>query len=245
MLTGQTVIVTGAAQGIGKAVAQKMALNHARVVLCDINDEILQKTVREINDSGGVSEGFKTDVSSMVSVQEITNKVLDKYGSIDILINNAGITRDNLVLRMTEEEWDSVISVNLKGTFNFCHAVAKPMIKKKMGKIINIASIIGLIGNAGQVNYAASKAGVIALTKSLAKELAGRGIRVNAIAPGFIQTAMTDKLSDEIKQQMLQFIPLKSFGKPDDVANTVLYLASDLSSYITGQVVVVDGGMVM
>lgn len=245
MLEGQTAVITGAAQGIGKVIAEVLSQNGARVVLCDVNEEQLAKTAQEITDNGGQAEGYKVDVSSLNDVQEFANKVLDKYGSVDILVNNAGITRDNLILRMTEAEWDSVISINLKGTFNFCHAFSRSMIKNRSGKIVNIASIIGLIGNYGQVNYAASKAGVIALTKSIAKELGGRGVRVNAVAPGFIQTHMTEKLSEEIKQQMLQLIPLKTFGKPEDVAKTVLFLASDLSSYITGQVLVVDGGMVM
>ncbi|MCB1195142.1 3-oxoacyl-[acyl-carrier-protein] reductase [bacterium] len=244
-LTGKNALITGGARGIGKTIAETLAQHGARVILCDIDESIGKGTIDEFSKKKYQSDFFQVDVSSFESVSDTVAKILDKYNVIDILVNNAGITRDQLLLKMTESEWDQVISVNLKGTFNFCKALYRHMMKNRGGKIINIASIIGLIGNAGQANYAASKAGVIGFTKSIARELGPRGVCVNAIAPGFIQTAMTDVLKDEVKEKMLAQIPLGTFGATADVANAVLFLSSELSSYITGHVLNVSGGMVM
>lgn len=244
-LKGKISLVTGAAQGIGRAIALKLAEEGTDVVLIDVNKEKCEEVSKEIQSKGRKSWVYKIDVSDYKRVEELFNSEIEKWGGINILVNNAGITRDNLLLRMKEEEWDDVIKINLKGVFNFCKAASKVMMKQKAGAIINISSIIGIIGNAGQVNYSASKAGVVGITKSLARELASRNIRVNAVAPGFIQTAMTDKLNEEQKQLMLGAIPLKRIGSPEEVANLVLFLACDDSSYITGQVVNIDGGMVM
>ncbi|MDD5644364.1 MAG: 3-oxoacyl-[acyl-carrier-protein] reductase [bacterium] len=245
LLKNKTAIVTGAGQGIGKTIALKLAGEGADIALCDIDEESLRKTASEIECLGRKAYAYKCNVADIASVDKTVNKILDNAGKVDILINNAGLTRDALMMRLKEEDWDLVISVNLKGVFNFMKSVCRPMLKQKSGKIVNIASIIGLIGNAGQSNYAASKAGVIALTKTAAREMASRGINVNAVAPGFIQTRMTDVLSEDVKGQMLKAIPLGYFGKPEDVANVVMFLSSELSSYVTGQVIVVDGGMVM
>ena len=245
LLKGKIALVTGSGQGIGKAIALKLASEGADIALCDVIEETIKSAASQIEAMGQKTFCCKCDVSDTSSVDKTVNKILDNAGKIDILVNNAGLTRDTLLVRMKDKDWDTVISVNLKGVFNFMRAVSRPMMKQRSGKIVNIASIIGIVGNAGQANYAASKAGVIALTKTGARELAPRGINVNAIAPGFIQTKMTDVLSDEVKQQMLKAIPLNSFGKPEDVANAALFLSSELSSYITGQVVIVDGGMVM
>ncbi|MDD5492306.1 MAG: 3-oxoacyl-[acyl-carrier-protein] reductase [bacterium] len=244
-LAGKVAIITGAAQGIGKEIAIALAQEGSDLVIVDVNLEQAEKTAQELADLGRKTMALKVDVSKSTEVEEMVNKILDKFGKIDILVNNAGITRDNLLLRMKEEEWDLVISINLKGTFNCLKAVTRPMIKARSGKIVNIASIIGIAGNAGQANYAASKAGVIALTKSAAKELASRNVNVNAVAPGFIQTAMTHVLPEAVKQEMLKRIPLAKLGEVKDVAKAVLFLAGPDSDYITGQVVVVDGGMVM
>lgn len=245
LLKGKTALVTGSGQGIGKAIALKLASEGADIALCDVVEETIKSAASEIEAMGQKTFCCKCDVSNTANVDETVNKILDNTGKIDILVNNAGLTRDTLLVRMKDKDWDTVISVNLKGVFNFMRAISRPMMKQRSGRIINIASIIGIVGNAGQANYAASKAGVIALTKTGARELASRGINVNAIAPGFIQTKMTDVLSDEVKQQMLKDIPLNTLGKPEDVANAALFLSSELSSYMTGQVVVVDGGMVM
>lgn len=244
-LKDKVALVTGAGQGIGREIALTLAREGAAVVIADVNAQIAEKTAQEVQLLGIQSLAQKVDVSQPGEVEEMVNKILDKFGKIDILINNAGITRDNLILRMKEDEWDAVIAINLKGTFNCLKAVAKPMVKARSGKIVNVASIIGIAGNAGQANYAASKAGVIALTKSAAKELAIRGINVNAVAPGFIQTAMTDVLPDAVKAEMLKKIPLAKLGTVADVAQAVLFLAGSESDYITGQVIVIDGGMVM
>ncbi len=245
MLKDKVAIVTGAAQGIGKSIAITLAKEGAHIAVCDMQDQAAKETCEELRSLGVKAEAFHMDVSNAQEVDVIVNKIIDTFSTIDILVNNAGITRDSLVMRMDEADWDLVIKINLKGTFNCCKSVIRPLMKKRSGCIINIASIIGLIGNAGQTNYAASKAGVIALTKSIAKEVASRNIRVNAVAPGFIKTAMTDKLSDDVKQAMLNVIPMGRFGEPQDVADTVLFLASHLSSYITGHVITVSGGMVM
>jgi 3-oxoacyl-[acyl-carrier protein] reductase len=244
LLDGKNALVTGAGQGIGRAISLTFANEGANVAVCDVNDVAAQETVAEIRKLGRKSEFYKADVSNPQEVKEVVDKVLDNFSTIDILVNNAGITRDTLLIRMEETDWDLVLNVNLKGTFNFTKAVSRPMMKQRSGKIVNIASVIGLIGNAGQANYAASKAGVIALTKSVAKELASRGITANAVAPGFIQTAMTDKLPEVVKQAMLKQIPAGEFGSPQDVANVVLFLSSDLARYVNGQVVQVCGGLV-
>ncbi len=244
-LKGKVAIVTGAAQGIGKEIARALAKEGADLCICDVNKEALDKAQAELESCGVKVEALVVDVANATQVEEMVNKVLDKLSKVDILVNNAGITRDSLIMRMKESDWDSVLAVNLKGAFNCLKAVTRPMLKQRYGKIVNVASIIGIIGNAGQANYAASKAGIIGLTKSAAKELASRGINVNAIAPGFIKTAMTDKLTQEQKQKMLEAIPLAKLGEPKDVADLVLFLVSDASSYITGEVIKVDGGMVM
>ena len=244
-LEGKTALVTGAARGIGRAVAEHLANKGADLAICDLNEEWLADTAEAIRAKGRKVECLAADVSKSEDVSRVVDKVVETMGGIDILVNNAGITKDGLMVRMSEEDWDAVISVNLRGTFLLTKAAARPMMKKRSGAIVNIASIIGLIGNAGQCNYAASKAGVIALTKSAAKELAGRGVRVNAIAPGFIESKMTEVLSEDVQNSMLAAIPMKRFGKPEDIARAVGFLAGEASSYITGQVLTVSGGMVM
>jgi len=244
-LKDKVALVTGGARGIGQAIALTFAREGADIVVADVNLEIAQKTGLEIEALGRKALALEMDVTNYEKVEEGINKILDKMGKVDILVNNAGITKDNLLLRMSQADWDAVINVNLKGTFNCIKAVTRPMIKQRSGRIISIASIIGLMGNPGQANYAASKAGIIALTKTVAKELASRNINANAVAPGFIQTEMTAKLPEDIKKKMLEAIPLAKLGTPQDVANTCLFLASEESSYITGQVITIDGGMVM
>lgn len=245
LLKGKVGLITGGARGIGKETAVLFAREGADIAICDINDESIQMTVKDVESLGVRAIGLKVDVTNYAQVEDMAGKVLDKFSKIDILINNAGITRDNLLLRMKEEDWDAVLNVNLKGTFNCTKAVSKAMIKQRSGKIINIASIIGIMGNAGQANYAASKGGIISFTKSMAKELASRSINVNAIAPGFIKTDMTAKLSEELQSAMLKMIPLGRLGDPSDVAKLALFLAGDNSNYITGEVIKVDGGMAM
>ena len=244
-LKDKVALVTGAARGIGYEIAISFAKEGADIAIWDVNIQEVGKACKEIEALGRKAQALQVDVTDCKKVEEGINKILDKFGKVDILVNNAGITKDNLLLRMSQMEWDVVLNVNLKGTFNCIKAVSRPMIKQRSGRIINIASIIGIIGNGGQANYAASKAGIIALTKSAAKELASRNINVNAVAPGFIQTDMTAKLPEELKQKMKEAIPLNKFGTPDDVARVCLFLASEDSSYITGQTIVVDGGMVM
>lgn len=244
-LKDKVALITGGARGIGQAIALGFAKEGADIVVADVNLETAQKTASEIELSGRKALALEMDVTNYDKVEEGINKILDKMGKVDILVNNAGITKDNLLLRMSQSEWDAVINVNLKGTFNCIKAVSRPMVKQRSGRIISIASIIGLMGNPGQANYAASKAGIIALTKTVAKELASRNIRANAIAPGFIQTEMTAKLPEDIKRRMLEAIPLAKLGTPEDVANLCVFLASDESSYITGQTITIDGGMVM
>jgi len=245
VLEGKLAIITGGARGIGKEIAALFAKQGANIAICDVNLEEAEKTAKEIQDLGRESLAFKVDVTDQSQIQGMVDKILDKFNKIDILINNAGITKDNLLLRMSEEEWDKVIAVNLKGTFLCTKIVSKVMLKQRFGKIINLASIIGIMGNAGQANYAASKAGIIGLTKSVAKELASRNICVNAIAPGFIKTDMTARLAEEVQKKMLSVIPLARFGEAKDVADLAIFLSSESSSYITGQVIQVDGGMVM
>lgn len=245
-LENKVSIITGAARGIGKEIAVLFAEEGADLALCDVNEEALAETKAEIEKNTGRKVMIqKVDVTSPQDVEDFVKKTLDNFGSLDILVNNAGITRDNLVMRMSEQEWDAVLDVNLKGAFNCIKAVTRPMMKKRSGKIVNMASIIGVMGNAGQANYAASKGGLISLTKTIAKELGSRNINVNAIAPGFIKTDMTDKLSEDAKDKLLAFIPLARMGSTRDVASLALFLASEEASYITGQVVKVDGGMVM
>jgi len=244
-LKDKVALVTGGARGIGQAIAMAFAREGADIVVADVNLEVAQKTASEIEALGRKALALEMDVTDYAKVEDGVNKILDKFGKVDILVNNAGITKDNLILRMSQGEWDAVINVNLKGTFNCIKAVSRPMIKQRSGKIVSIASIIGLMGNAGQANYAASKAGIIALTKTVAKELASRNINANAVAPGFIQTEMTAKLPEAVKAKMLEAIPLAKLGTPQDVANVCLFLASVESNYITGQVITVDGGMVM
>jgi 3-oxoacyl-[acyl-carrier protein] reductase len=243
-LDNKVALVTGAARGIGQAIAVKLASEGAEIVLCDLQKDWLAETAGLVATRGRKVECFAADVSKADDVKAVVDQAAAAFGRIDILINNAGITKDGFLARMSEADWDAVLGVNLKGTYLFTRNVSKLMMKQKAGVIVNIASIIGLIGNAGQCNYSASKAGVIAFTKSVAKELASRNIRANAVAPGYIQSKMTDQLPEEIKKKMLDLIPLGRFGTPEDVAKVVLFLASDAAAYVTGQVLQVCGGMV-
>ena len=246
MLKGKTAIVTGSGRGIGKAIAIKLASYGANVVINDIpQSQDADATCEEVKAMGVGSICVKGDVRNIDDVKALVDTTVKEFGSVDIFVNNAGVTRDGLMLRMSEEDWNLVMDINLKGAFNCIKTVARPMMKSKGGSIINIASVVGVMGNAGQANYSASKAGLIGLTKSVAKELASRNIRCNAIAPGFIQTAMTDKLKDEVKNTYLESIPLKRFGQVEDIANLAVFLASEKAKYITGQVINVDGGLVM
>jgi len=244
-LDGKVAIVTGAGQGIGEAIALKLAQAGADVVVCDINEETAKGVAEKIRSFGRRSMIALVDVADAQQVNNMVEQVLEEFGRIDILVNNAGITRDTIIVRMKDEDWQKVLDINLKGAFNCIRAVARTMMRQRSGKIVNIASIIGQIGNVGQANYAASKAGLIGLTKSAARELASRGINVNAVAPGYITTSMTQRLPEDIRQRMLEDIPLGRFGEVDDVADVVLFLVSDAARYITGQVIRVDGGMVM
>ncbi len=245
VLTGKVALVTGAARGIGRAIAEKFAAEGADLALCDLNRDWLADTAKAVAGHGRKAACFAVNVSQASEVQAAVEGALASLGKIDILVNNAGITKDGFLVRMAEADWDAVLAVNLKGVFLFSKALAKVMLKQRSGVIVNVASIIGLVGNAGQCNYAASKAGVIAFTKSAARELAARNIRVNAVAPGYIQTKMTEALPEDIRNKMLGAIPVARFGVPDDVANVVLFLAGDASAYMTGQVLSVCGGMVM
>ncbi|MBS3907317.1 MAG: 3-oxoacyl-[acyl-carrier-protein] reductase [Syntrophaceae bacterium] len=244
-LSGKVVLVTGAAQGIGKAIALLLAKNGADVVVSDINLEKAQETAHEIQGMGRRSFAIKVNVADLKDVERMVEAIVEQFGRIDILVNNAGITRDRLILRMTEEDWDAVLDVNLKGTFNCTKAAIRHMSKQKCGKIVSIASVSGEMGNPGQANYAASKAGVIGFTKTIAREFAGRGINVNAIAPGYIQTPMTDAVPEKAKEELKRMIPMERLGQPEDVAQAALFLVSENSSYITGQVLNVNGGIYM
>jgi len=246
LLKGKNAIVTGASRGIGKTIALMMAKEGANIAInYSVNDKAAMEVVNEAKKFGVAALAKKADVSQYHEVEEFVDSVLNELGSIDILVNNAGITRDNLLIRMSEDEFDQVIQVNLKGVFNLTKTVSRTMIKRRTGKIINISSIVGITGNAGQSNYAASKSAVIGFTKSIAKELASRCINVNAIAPGFIETDMTSAIPEKIREQMKSLIPLKRPGKPEDVANAVLFLSGSQSDYITGQVINIDGGMLI
>ncbi|MCK5242719.1 3-oxoacyl-[acyl-carrier-protein] reductase [bacterium] len=245
-LKEKVALVTGGAQGIGEAIARELANQGADLAVADVNLEKVEATAKMLAaETGKQVLPLKMDVSNFAEVEEGIKKIIDKYSHLDILVNNAGVTRDGLLMRMSEQDWDLVLTINLKGTFNCIKAVTRSMMKQRKGRIVNIASVVGLTGNAGQANYSASKAGVIGLTKTAAKELAARNITVNAIAPGFIKTKMTEALSDEVKDNLKKLIPLGSLGEAEDVARAVAFLASDEAAYITGQVLAVDGGMVM
>lgn len=244
LLEGKTLLITGASRGIGRAIAIKFASEGANIAMTNIvEDDEFCNVSDECEKLGAKVKRYVSDVADFEGSQELADKVMKDFGSIDVLINNAGITRDTLLMRMTEEQWDQVMQINLKGAFNLTKAVLRPMMKQRNGSIINMSSVVGVSGNAGQSNYSASKAGMIGFTKSVAREIGSRNIRCNAIAPGFIITEMTDKLPDEVKKEWSEKIPLKRGGTPDDVANTALFLASDLSAYISGQVIQVCGGM--
>jgi 3-oxoacyl-[acyl-carrier protein] reductase len=246
MLNGKVALVTGASRGIGRAIALQLAEAGADVVVNYAGSEnAAQEVVTQIEALGRKAMKLQADVSSWQAADDLVKQTIEAFGKIDILVNNAGITRDNLIMRMKEEEFDEVIATNLKGVFNCIKAVTRPMMKQRSGRIINISSVVGVLGNPGQANYVAAKAGVIGLTKATARELATRGITVNAVAPGFIETDMTDKLSGETREQLLKQIPLERLGQPEDIAKAVLYLASDDASYLTGQTLHVDGGMYM
>jgi 3-oxoacyl-[acyl-carrier protein] reductase len=245
MFEGKIAVITGAARGIGQAIAFDLAEKGAAVVVCDIKKEWLAETAEGIRARGREVWCRELDVTNAGEVQNVFAEIAETTGRIDILVNNAGITRDGLLMRMSEEDWDAVLTVNLKGTFACTKAVTRTMMKQRSGAIVNIASVIGLMGNAGQANYAASKGGVISFTKSVAKEFASRNIRVNAVAPGFIASKMTDALTDEVRNKMLEVIPLARFGQPEDVARVVSFLAGNDAAYITGEVINISGGMVM
>ncbi len=244
-LGGKSALVTGGGRGIGREIAMKLASAGADIAVSDIDHETAKQTADAIEELGRKSLAVQADVSNSTSVSAMISSFLETFGTLDILVNNAGITRDGLIIRMKEDDWDAVLNVNLKSVFLCCKEAARPMLKARTGKIINIASIVGLIGNVGQVNYSAAKAGMIGITKTLAREFAGRSITVNAVAPGFIQSAMTDRIPDLEKQKLIDQIPMKRMGLPEDIANAILFLASPLSDYISGQVITVDGGLVM
>jgi len=244
LLEGKTSIVTGAARGIGKAIALKLAEHGSNIVFTDMRrDESMEQLENELNSMGIKAKGYASDASDFDAAHQLADEVIKEFGQVDVLINNAGITRDTLIMRMSEDQWDLVLKVNLKSVFNMTKAFHRQMLKQRSGSIINMSSVVGIGGNAGQANYAASKAGIIGFTKSTAKELGSRGVRCNAIAPGFIITEMTGKLPEDVKQNWIKNIPLRRGGTPEDVANTTLFLASDLSSYVSGQVIAVNGAM--
>ena len=244
LLNGKTAVITGAARGIGREIAISMAKEGANIAFTDLKlDENMESLEKELSSMGVKAKGYASDASNYDQTEEVANEIQKEFGSIDILVNNAGITRDTLLMRMDEATWDMVINVNLKSVFNFTKAVQKFMLKQRSGSIINMSSVVGVSGNAGQANYSASKAGIIGFTKSVAKELGARGIRSNAIAPGFIVTDMTAKLPEDVREQWIKGIPLRRGGTPQDVANTCIFLGSELSSYVSGQVINVCGGM--
>ena len=246
LLEGKTAVITGASRGIGRAIAVKFAQEGCNIAFTDLaQDENMDNAVSELQSLGVKVKGYASNAASFEDAHAVVETIMADFGRIDILVNNAGITRDGLMMRMTEQQWDMVINVNLKSAFNFVHAVTPVMMRQKSGSIINMSSVVGVSGNAGQANYSASKAGMIGLTKSIAKELGSRGIRSNAVAPGFIITEMTNQLSDEVKKAWAETIPLKRGGTPEDVANVCAFLASDLSLYVTGQTIQVCGGMNM
>lgn len=242
-LTGQTALVTGAARGLGRCIAETLAAAGAKVACIDVNEECLAETVTAIRAAGGTAEAIACDVTQSDRVGETVDKVVEMWGGLSILVNNAGVTRDNVLVRMKDEQWDLVLNINLRGTFLFTRAAARPMMKARQGRIINVASVSGLMGNPGQVNYSASKAGVIGLTRTVACELASRNVTVNAVAPGFIATDMTAKLGEDILQEVRKQIPLGRLGEPQDVADAVLFLASNAASFITGHILTIDGGL--
>ena len=243
LLEGKTALITGAARGIGKAIALRFAAEGANIAFTDL--AVNEETQAEIAALGVKCKSYASNAADFAETENLVKQVKEDFGTIDVLVNNAGITKDGLMLRMTEAQWDAVIGVNLKSAFNFIHAVVPVMMRQRGGSIINMASVVGVHGNAGQSNYAASKAGMIALAKSIAQEMGPKGIRANAIAPGFIETAMTAALSDAVREDWMKKIPLRRGGKPEDVADVALFLASDLSSYVSGQVIQIDGGMNM
>ncbi|MDD6314286.1 MAG: 3-oxoacyl-[acyl-carrier-protein] reductase [Porphyromonadaceae bacterium] len=246
LLEGKTALITGAARGIGKALAMKFAQNGCNVAFTDLKiDDLAKQTEEEVGAYGVKCKGYASNAADFKQTEKVVANILKDFDRIDILVNNAGITKDTLLMRMGEDQWDAVINVNLKSAFNFIHAVLPTMLRQREGSIINMASVVGVHGNAGQANYAASKAGLIALAKSVAQEVGSRKIRANAIAPGFIETAMTAALPEEVRKDWMTKIPLRRGGKPEDIADVALFLASDLSSYVTGQVIQVDGGMNM
>lgn len=246
LLEGKVALVTGGARGIGRSIAIRFAQEGANVAFSDLKyDEQAEQLEKELEAFGVKAKGYASDASSFEGSEQLVNQVFEQFGQIDILVNNAGITRDNLLMRMTEADWDLVIKVNLKSIFNMTKAVQRIMLKQRFGSIINMSSVVGLTGNAGQSNYSASKAGLVGFTKSIAQELGSRNIRCNAVAPGFIETEMTAKLPDDVRKNWIEGIPLRRGGKPEDVADVTLFLASNLSSYVTGQVLSVDGGMHM
>jgi 3-oxoacyl-[acyl-carrier protein] reductase len=246
LLEGKTAVITGGSRGIGKGIALRFAAEGANIAITNITDsEEFAATVREVSALGVKAKGYVSDASVYVDAENVIDEIVKDFGSVDILVNNAGITRDTLLMRMTEEQWDQVLTVNLKSVFNLTKAAIRPMMKQKNGSIINMSSVVGVSGNAGQANYSASKAGIIGFTKSVAKELGSRNVRCNAIAPGFILTEMTGKLPEDVKSDWIAKIPLRRGGVPEDVANVAIFLASDLSSYVTGQTISVCGGMAM
>jgi 3-oxoacyl-[acyl-carrier protein] reductase len=242
-LTDQVAIVTGAARGLGRSIAMTLAAAGAKVACIDVNTETLADTIQAIRCAGGTAEPWACDVTDSERVGAVVEEVAEKLGGLYILVNNAGITRDNVIVRMKDDQWDAVLNINLKGTFLFTRAVARPMMKGRRGRIINVSSVSGLMGNPGQTNYSASKAGVIGLTRTVARELASRNITVNAVAPGFIATEMTAKLGEEVLQEIRKQIPLGRLGDPQDIADAVLFLASDAASFITGHILTIDGGL--
>ncbi len=246
LLEGKVALITGASRGIGKGIALKFASEGADIAFTDLfDDENMANTVKEIEALGVRAKGYASNAADFAQTEEVVAKVKEDFGHIDVLVNNAGITKDGLMLKMSEAQWDAVIDVNLKSALNYIHAIVPIMMRQRQGSIINMASVVGVHGNAGQANYAASKAGLIALAKSIAQEVGSRGIRANAIAPGFIETAMTAALSDEVRKEWAQKIPLRRAGQVEDIANVATFLASDMSSYVSGQVIEVDGGMNM